>query len=83
MVKFKDLSRPLIVFQVLFKTNFIFKDFSRQSCIFKYISSLCEPWNRYGKKSTFPKAGEGSLLLAKYKANKLANTQEREREGES
>ena len=31
------------VFQVLFKANFIFKDFSRQSCIFKYFSSLCEP----------------------------------------
>ena len=30
-------------FQVLFKANFIFKDFSRQSCIFKYFSSLCEP----------------------------------------
>ena len=24
---------------------FIFKDFSRQSCIFKYYSSLCEPCN--------------------------------------
>ena len=44
MVKFKDFSRPLSVFQVLFKVNFIFKDFSRQSCIFKYFSSLCEPW---------------------------------------
>ena len=43
MVKFKDFSRPLSVFQVLFKANFIFKDFSRQSCIFKYFSSLCEP----------------------------------------
>ena len=43
MVKFKEFSRPLSVFQVLFKANFIFKDFSRQSCIFKYFSSLCEP----------------------------------------
>ena len=43
MVKFKDFSRPLSVFQVLFKANLIFKDFSRQSCIFKYLSSLCEP----------------------------------------
>ena len=45
MVKFKDFSSPLSVFPVLFKTNLIFKDFSRQSCIFKlkYISSLCEP----------------------------------------
>ena len=44
MVNFKDFSRPLSVFQVLFKANLIFKDFSRQSCIFKYFSSLCEPW---------------------------------------
>ena len=36
MVKFKDFSRPLSVFQVLFKANLIFKDFSRQSYIFKY-----------------------------------------------
>ena len=43
MVKFKDFSRSLSVFQVLFKADFIFKDFSRQSCIFKYFSSLCEP----------------------------------------
>ena len=34
MVKFKDFSRPSIVFQVLIKANFTFKDFSRQSCIF-------------------------------------------------
>ena len=34
---------PLGVFQVLFKVNLTFKDFSRQSCIFKYFSSLCEP----------------------------------------
>ena len=44
MVKFKDFSRPLSVFPVLFKTNLIFKNFSRQSCIFKYFTSLCEPW---------------------------------------
>ena len=43
MVKFKDFSRPLSVFQVLFKANLIFKDFSRLSSIFKYFSSLCEP----------------------------------------
>ena len=33
MVKFKDFSRSLSVFQVLFKANLIFKDFS----------SLCKP----------------------------------------
>ena len=43
MIKFKDFARPLSVFQVLFKVNLIFKDFSRQSCILKYFSSLCEP----------------------------------------
>ena len=43
MVKFKDFSRPLSVFPVLSKANLTFKDFSRQSHIFKYFSSLCEP----------------------------------------
>ena len=43
MVKFKDFSRPLSVFSVLSKANLIFEDFSRQSCIFKYFSSLCDP----------------------------------------
>ena len=32
--------------QVLFKADFIFKDFSRQYCIFKYFSNLCEPCNK-------------------------------------
>ena len=43
MVRFKDFSRPLKVIQVLFMAHFIFKDFSRQSCTYKYFSSLCEP----------------------------------------
>ena len=43
MVRFKDFSSPLSVFQVLFKAKLIFKDFSRKSCIFKYFSNLCEP----------------------------------------
>ena len=43
MVKFKDFPWPLSVFQVLFKANLFFKEFSRQSCIFKYFSSLWEP----------------------------------------
>ena len=47
MVKFKDFSRPLSVFQV---QNLIFKEFSKQSCIFKYFSILREPcvviWGR-------------------------------------
>ena len=42
MAKFKDFSRPLCVFQVLFKAHFIFKGFSRQPCIIKYFSSWCE-----------------------------------------
>ena len=37
LVKFKDFSMPLSVFQVLFKANLIFKDFS----------SLCEPLNTW------------------------------------
>ena len=41
--KIQGLSSPLSVFQVLFEANFIFKDFSSQSSIFKYFSSLCEP----------------------------------------
>ena len=40
--KIQGLFKPLSVFQVLFKANFIFKDVLRQSCIFKYFSSLCE-----------------------------------------
>ena len=42
LIKFKDFSRSLSVFQVLFKANLTVKDFSRHSCIFKYFSSLCE-----------------------------------------
>ena len=36
---------PLSDFSVLFKTNLIFKDFSRKPSKFKYFSRLCEPWN--------------------------------------
>ena len=53
MVKFKDFSRPLNVFQVLFKANLIFKDSSRQACIFKYFSSLCEPCYSRNLRSMF------------------------------
>ena len=44
MVKFKDFSRHLSDVPVLFKADSIFKDFTRQPKIFKYFSSLCEPW---------------------------------------
>ena len=37
MVKFNNFSRPLSVFQVLFKANLNFKDFSRQPCIFQVL----------------------------------------------
>ena len=40
--KIKGLFNAFECFQVLFKANFIFKDVSRQSCIFKFFSSLCE-----------------------------------------
>ena len=39
MVKFKDFSRPLSVFQVFFKANFIFKDFKTVL----YIQVLYKP----------------------------------------
>ena len=42
-VKFKYFSRSMVCFQGLFKTNFVFKDFSRLPFIFKYFASLCEP----------------------------------------
>ena len=41
--EFKDFSRLLCNFPVLFKAYFIFKDFSRKPSKFKYFSSLCEP----------------------------------------
>ena len=41
--EFKDFSRPLNDFPVLFKADLIFKDFSRKPSKFKYFSSLCEP----------------------------------------
>ena len=38
MVIFKDFSRLSSVFQVLFKANLIFKDFSRQTCTVSHFS---------------------------------------------
>ena len=43
IVEFKDISRLLSDFPVLFKADLIFKDFSRKPSKFKYFSSLCEP----------------------------------------
>ena len=43
VVEFKDFSRLLRDFPVLFKADLIFKDFSRKPSKFKYFSSLCEP----------------------------------------
>ena len=37
MVKIKDFSRPLGVFQILFKANLIFKDFSRHKTVLKSV----------------------------------------------
>ena len=50
----KGFSRPLGVFQVLFKAKVMFKDFSKHSCIFKYFSSLCEPCTSLAKKIVHP-----------------------------
>ena len=43
IAEFKDFSRLLSGFPVLFKADLIFKDFSRKPSKFKYFSSLCEP----------------------------------------
>ena len=43
IVEFKDCSRFLSDFPVLFKADLIFKDFSRKLSKFKYFSSLCKP----------------------------------------
>ena len=46
--EFKDFSRPLSDFPVLFKADLIFKDFSRKPSKFKYFSSLCKPCKSMG-----------------------------------
>ena len=43
IVEFKDFSRFLCDFQVLFKADLILKYFWRKPSKFKYFSSLCEP----------------------------------------
>ena len=40
--KIQGLFKAFKRFSSTFQGNYIFKDFSRQSCIFKYFSSLCE-----------------------------------------
>ena len=42
-VVFKDFSRLWSDFPVLFRADFIFKDFSRKPSKFKFFSSLCKP----------------------------------------
>ena len=46
IVKIQGLSKAFECFPVLFKADFIFKDFSRKPSKFKYFSSLCKPCNR-------------------------------------
>ena len=41
--EFKDFSRLLSDFPVLFKADLICKDFLRKASKFKYFSSLCKP----------------------------------------
>ena len=43
MVKSKDFSRPLSVYQFLFKANYIFRDFSRQSSILCTFQAFANP----------------------------------------
>ena len=45
MVKFKDFSRPLSVFQVLFKANLIFKTFLYIQVVFKTVLTLSKALN--------------------------------------
>ena len=45
--EFKDFSRPLNDFPVLFKAYLFFKDFLRKPSKFKYFRSLCKPWNNW------------------------------------
>ena len=49
--EFKDFSRPLSDFSVLFKSELIFMDFSSKSPKFKFFSSLCEPWASHSTSS--------------------------------
>ena len=45
IVEFKDFSRLLSDFPVLFKADLIVEDFLGKPSKFKYFSSLCEPWH--------------------------------------
>ena len=47
--KIQGIFMDLSYFPVLFKADLIFKDFTRQPCVVKYFSSLCEPctWFQY------------------------------------
>ena len=51
--KIQGLFNAFECFPELFKANLIFKDFSRQSCIFKYFSSLREPCTMWFNDSFF------------------------------
>ena len=44
MVKFTDFSRPHMNFFNTLVAYLVLKDFSRKPSMFKYFSSLCEPW---------------------------------------
>ena len=60
IVEFKDLSRLLSDFPVLFKADLILKDFSRKPSKFKYFSSMCKPcsiiiWERSGSSGSSAK----------------------------
>ena len=48
IVEFKDFSRLLSDFPVLFKADLIFKDFSKKHAKLKYFSSLCEHCYNFG-----------------------------------
>ena len=53
MVIFKDFSRPLSVFQVLFKVNFIFKDFQDSPVYSSTFQACANPVKGVEQKNNF------------------------------
>ena len=47
--KIQGLFKAYECFSSTFQGKFHFQGLSRQSCIFKYFSSLCEPWSSYSE----------------------------------
>ena len=67
IVEFKDYSRLLSDFPVLFKADLIFKDISRKPSKFKYFSGLCE----HGKRTLSAMPSYHLMKTVKIKINWL------------